>query len=61
MKRNALACVAGLLLTLSMSGCGSSDSEIPDGYSADDIKKAPEGGAQAAPMTDVEGPAKSGG
>ena len=61
MKRNVLACVAGLLLTIGMSGCGSDASDIPDGYTEDDLKKPVEGAAKAAPMSDVEGPTKSGG
>lgn len=61
MKRFALACVAGVLLSIGMVGCGDDSGAIPEGYSEDDIKEKADAAPKQAPMSGEASPTKSGG
>ncbi len=61
MKRLALACVAGVLLSIGMAGCGDDSGGIPEGYSESDIKSKTDAAPKQAPMAGEASPTKSGG
>lgn len=57
MKRTVLTLSAGLLLVMCMTGCGGGASDIPEGYSEDDIKATTDT-PEASPGSEIEGPTK---
>lgn len=58
MKRTVLTLSAGLLLVMCMTGCGGGASDIPEGYSEDDIKTTNDTPAPS-PGSEIEGPSKN--